>query len=349
MLDDLEGRLERTTPEGDHTMPDTSAIIDCDNDSIGVQTKTIAVVEIDTEHLRDEDTPQNPAKLQDSEQEDPQPAQCLSDTSVEKETELTAGEVENIDCQTAETGNQIQENQAQLKPGNDEEDNNTNSGLKELKVVQLFEGAPDKKPGLPPTERVFNDAKIEEHILRCVPQLVKDNGTVTKRRKSHLDLPVKETALAHNRLLFNNMSTKLVGVKSPSQFTFQRHSLTRGVYDAQRKFSSAGVMFTAAKDKQIEKPGRSERVESSCGENKGLAGRGHRISRCKEQDHGDDEATPQRKKPRYEDDGAIKRAESPHVSEGMHEYSGPQSLAGLAADFVSCRTSVSKFDVLVAQ
>lgn len=310
-LDELEARLEQTIPEEDHTVPNKSAIIDCDNVSIGTQTKTVAKVEMDLKHLEDKDTPLNPAQLKDSEQEDPQ--QAKSNTRVEKETE--AKEVENVNCQTVENINQIQENQIQLKSGNIEENGVRNSGLKE-KVVQLFEGSPDKIPRFPPRQRVFNDAKIEEHILRSVLPLQKDNSAVTKHRKSELDLSVKETVLAHNLLFKNTLKlnpTKLDGVQSQSKSSFRRHSLTHGVYNAQRKFSSGGVPFTA---KQIENPGRREKVDG--GKNKGLAEEGHLISRCSEKDHGTNEATHPSKKLRYEDDGAIKRTDNPHTSEGRH-------------------------------
>lgn len=228
-LDELEARLDRTTPEESCTVPDTSTIIDCGNISSGTQTKTIAEIKMELKHLQDKDTSQSP----NLEQEGLQQAQGLSDTGTEKETEATAGEAENLNSQT-------QENQAQLKPKSGDKDNVRKSGLIE-EMVQLVEGSLDKRPG---TERMFNDAKIEEHILRCVVQLEKDDCAVTKRRRSELDLPAKEdmkmeTMLAHNFVMFTNTPimnpTKLDAIRSPSQFAFRRHSLTQKVAEEGHK------------------------------------------------------------------------------------------------------------------
>lgn len=322
-LDELEARLDRITPEEDHTVPDTSAIIDRDDVPIGMQTETVAERKMDMEQLQNEDASQS--------QEDPQQAQCLKEKTAE---------AENLNSQTERKDIQIQENQAQQKPGNGDEDNVRKSDLKE-KTARLVEGSPDKWPGLPLTKRMFNDAKIEEHILRCVVQLEKDDGAVTKRRKSELDLPSQQemkmdAVLAHNHLLFTNTSimnpAKLDGARNPSHFPFRRHSLTHRVHNAQRKFGSVGVPFPAYKDKQAENPGGSG-GENSCGENVGVAEEERLVSGCKEEedDQGVDEVTHRRKKPRCEDDGVMKRAESLGTSEGMHEYSGSKSVSGLDA------------------
>lgn len=314
-LDEMEARLERTTPEEYHTVPKAGASSDCDNVSIGILTKTLADVEMDIEHSQDGDTLLVPAKLKNSEQEDPPQTQCLSDIRVEKEAELTTKREENVNCQAAARGHKIQ-----LKPENDEEGNGRNPGLKE-KVVQSFLSSPDKKPGFPRTERVF-DAKIEEHILHCMLQLEKDERTVTKRRKSEVDVPVKDKVLVRNRLFFNNTSImnpmKLGGVQGPSKFTFRRHSLAHGVYSAQHQFSSASVPFAAAKN-GTETPGSYK--------NQGPAVKEHLVS-CKENDHVDNEVTHLHKKPRYEEDSAIKTTENPYASEGRHEHSRTKSITG---------------------
>lgn len=312
-LDELEARLDRTTPEESHTAPDMSAIKDCDDVSTVTQTKTVAEIRVDVKHLQDKDASQSPTL----EQADPQQAQCFVDTGAEKETEVAAGQAENVSSQTEKKDVQIQENQTQLKPGNGDVDNVRKSGLKE-KIVQLNEGSSHKRPR---TERLSSDSKIEEKILRCVLQLEKDDGAVTKRRKSELDRPAKEemkmeTMRAHNHLLFTNTSiinpTKLDGVRSPTKFKFRRHSLTYGLHNARRRFSSGGgVPVAACKDEQIGNPGGSEEVE--------VAEEGHLLTCCKENDQGVDEATHQRKRPRREDDGAMKRVDNPHTSEGMHD------------------------------
>lgn len=322
-LDELEARLDRTTPDEGHTVPDTTTT-DCRNLSVGTRMKTVAGINI--QHLQDKNTSQSP----NSEQEDPQQARCLSDTGAGKETEVTAGEAEQSDSQTERKDIEIQENQTQLQPENGDQDDVRKSGLKE-KIVQLIDSS-DKRPRM---ERMFNDAKIEEKILRCVVQLEKDDCAVTKRRKSELDRPAKEertmeSVFAHSPLLFSKTSimdpTRLDGVRSPSHFTFRRHSLTPGVlHNARRRLSSGGVRFKVCRDEQIENPGGSEEAE--------VAEEGHRLSCCKERDQADvDEATHRRKRPRREDEGARTRAESPHTSEGTHRYSGSKPVPGLDAD-----------------
>lgn len=331
-LDKLEAWRDRTPPEEGHTAPDMSANVECDKVSIETQT-TAAEIKMDIEQPQSIDTPQRP----DLGQEDPHQAQCLSGTGAENKPEVTAVEAENSNSQSEKKDFPIQENQAQLNPGNGEEDDVKKSGLKE-KIVQLVEGFPDKRPGLPLTERMFNDAKIEDDVLSCVVQLHKDDCAITKRRKSELDLPAMvetkmESVLAHNRLLFTNPSivnpTKHDGVRSPSRFTFRRHTLSHGFHVARQKFSSGCVPSTASRDEQIESSGRSEKVENPCGENVGVAEEGHPVGFCKENNQGVDEATHQRKKPRFEDDGA----EKPHTSEGTHEYSGSESVIGPDTDF----------------
>lgn len=156
-------------------------------------------------------------------------------------------------------------------------------------------------------------------------QLEKDDGAVTKRRKSVLDLPSKqEMMIAHNHLLFTKASnmntTELDGVRSPSRFTFRRHSLTHGVQNARRQFGSEGVPFTTCEDKQVGSPGGSVRVENSCKEIICEAEEESLVSRRKEEkDHGLYEAKDRRKKPRREDDDGMKKAENPRTSEGMQE------------------------------
>lgn len=350
-LDELEARLDRTSQEEGQPVSDIGAITDCNEVSSETQTNTLAEMKIVDEHLQMKDACQspNPAELKDLEQEDRQQA------GTEKRPEAAAEE--DVNRQPEKKDLQIQENQNQLKPRNGDGNNVRKSGLKE-KIVKLYEGSPDKRPGLLLKGRMFNDndAKIEEHILRCVLQLEKDGSTVKMCRKSEMELPSKaemkmEAVLEHNHLreylLFNNWSNNLKNqdgtevasttsktspakpnsIRIPSHFTIQRHSLPHGGHSGQRKFGTWGVSFTASNGKPMENPGRSEKVEDSCcSENEGLTEEGRQVSCCEQKDQGDDEVTHRNKKPRLEEDGATKRAESPRDPEGMPQYSESKSV-----------------------
>lgn len=292
-LDELEARLDRTSQEEGQPVSDIGAITDCDEVSSETQTETLAEMKIDDKHLQIKDACQspNPAELKDLEQEDRQRA------GTEKRPEVAAEEAEDVNRQPEKKDIQIQENQNQLKPRNGDGNNVRNSSLKE-KIVKLYEGSPDKRPGLPLKGRMFNDndAKIEEHILRCVLQLEKDGSTVKMCRKSEMDLPSKaemkmEAVLAHNHLreylLFNNWSNNL------------------------KNQDGTEVASTTSKTSPA-KP-NSIRIPS------------HFTIKNKK-DQGDDEVMHRNKKPRLEEDGATKGAENPRDPEGMPQYSESKSV-----------------------
>lgn len=320
-LDELEARLDRTSQEEGDPLSHTGTVTDCDKASSKTQTNNLVEIKTDEEHLQ-----------MDLEQEDRQQA---------------AGEdVKDVNHQSEKKDIQIQDNQVELKPRNGDGKSIRNSSLKE-EIAKSYMGSPDKRPGLPQKRRTFNDndAKIEEHILRCVLQLEKDGSTVKMRKRSEMDLPSKaemkmEAALAHSHLreylLFNNWSnnlknqdgTEVASTASktspakpncagiPNHFTLKRHSLTHGVHNGQHKFGPVVVPFTASSDKEMENPGRSEKVEDSCSKNEALTEEGRLASCCDEEDQGVDEVTHQKKKPRLED-GATEKAESPRDPEGM--------------------------------
>lgn len=349
-LDELEARRDGTSQEEGQPASDIGAITDCGKVSSGTQTENLADVKTDDKHLQIKEARQspNPAGLKDLDEEDQQQA------GTEKTTEVAAEE--DLADQAEKKDGQLQENQSQLKRRSLDGNNVRNFSLKE-KIVKLSEGSPDKRPALPLNGRMFNDsdAKIEEHILRCVLQLEKDGSPVKMRRRSEMDPPIKsemkmEAALAHSHLreylLFNNWPNNLknqdgakvastktnpakpTSVRVPSHFSLQRHSLPHGGRSGQCKLGTRGVSFTASNDQQMESPGRGEKVENSCGENEGLTEEERRVGCCEEEDQGVDEVTHRSKKPRL-GDGAAERAENPRHPEGMFHGEGSCQAIGL--------------------
>lgn len=345
-LDELEARLDGTSQEEGRPVSDIATITHCHEVSRQTQTKTLAEMKTVDEHLQMKDACQSPdpAELKHLEQEDRQRA------GTENRPEVAAEE--DVNRQPEKKDIQIQENQNKLKPRNSDGNNVRRSSLKE-RIVKYYEGSPDTRPGLLLKGRMFNDnhAKIEEHILRCVLQLEKDGSAVTVCRQSEVDLPSKaemkmEAVLEHNHLreylLLNNCSNNLnnqdgaevaatasktspaepSSIRIPSPFTIQRHSLPHGGHNGRHEFGIWGASFTAGNDEPVENPGRSEKVEDSCcSENEGLTEEGRLVSCCQEKDQGVDEVTHPNKKPRLEEDGAIKRAENPRDPEGTPQYS----------------------------